>query len=561
MVFRINTPLQNITGVLSTIEGGNGFQGPTGPGSNIINVNNETIVLNATNTILNVEKAGLYIHPLMKKDPLPGPSSDMYVLSYDNEEYSVSYGFINESCFSNDLREKLNLPPRAIPEGYIQDYKVYEIMSGGTNLPVTYYNGNFYVSVPISSWSTNNCLASLNLAFERFGEDWVPSDVSRNWTGIALSSCGKYQTAVTSGVDGDIYVSNDFGKNWTARLQIYDWKDVQMSTSGQYQLALTNYNSGGYVYDSNDWGQTWIRREYRSYEGSPTPLIGVYSISISGNGECWYLITGEDSTFAYLRNVTNFGTTLYIAQNERPPFYNMMTAQFSSSQVSTSGNYVIVTVKDRNPQYSLLDRGIYMNNTYMGMCETRRDTMNRDKAYILSFNQILDLPLTWSLAVISGNGQYILACTTNVLVDGIYRHNNYGNFYSNVSNNVGAEPFNKLPWTRFTISGMTSNIKNMKISFTGQYQYILEENGYIYMSQDFGRSWNTLFSDTNRQWQAIGISTFGQVIGSVATNEPIQICVNPLLGQSTTIPVTTEHSSITLHSLYEEIVNLKKKIQ
>jgi hypothetical protein len=39
------------------------------------------------------------------------------------------------------------------------------------------------------------------------------SDASRNWSSVAMSSDGKYQTAVE--YDGYIYTSIDYGVTWT----------------------------------------------------------------------------------------------------------------------------------------------------------------------------------------------------------------------------------------------------------------------------------------------------------------------------------------------------------
>jgi photosystem II stability/assembly factor-like uncharacterized protein len=94
-----------------------------------------------------------------------------------------------------------------------------------------------------------------------FGLTWTNVSNSngfdeRNWEGIAMSSDGKYQTAIENG--GDIHVSNDFGNSWIFvdddNLHNKDWQSVTVSATGQYQTVCEQH---GNIYTSIDYGVTW----------------------------------------------------------------------------------------------------------------------------------------------------------------------------------------------------------------------------------------------------------------------------------------------------------------
>jgi len=111
---------------------------------------------------------------------------------------------------------------------------------------------------------------------------------SRSWTSIAMSLTGEYQTAVDYGpsfnvtTGGYIYTSNDFGNTWKQRSVQQTWIAVAMSTSGQYQTA--SYATGttpGYMYISSSYGVWWNQSP-----GSPN--VTVNSLAIASQGDIQY---------------------------------------------------------------------------------------------------------------------------------------------------------------------------------------------------------------------------------------------------------------------------------
>jgi photosystem II stability/assembly factor-like uncharacterized protein len=117
------------------------------------------------------------------------------------------------------------------------------------------YNGQYQTIV-----SENIYLSS------DYGRTWTDSSTpngldDRNWEGIAMSSTGRYQTAIESG--GEIYISADFGNTWrfinTPIVTDKQWQAVEMTSTGQYQVVIEKQ---GTVYISVDYGASW--RESKS---------------------------------------------------------------------------------------------------------------------------------------------------------------------------------------------------------------------------------------------------------------------------------------------------------
>jgi photosystem II stability/assembly factor-like uncharacterized protein len=93
------------------------------------------------------------------------------------------------------------------------------------------------------------------------GQSWINVSNTNgfsenNWIAVAMSSDGKYQTAVESG--GDVYLSNDFGITWAissdSTLLDKNWISVSISATGQYQTIVEQL---GRVYCTNNYGNTW----------------------------------------------------------------------------------------------------------------------------------------------------------------------------------------------------------------------------------------------------------------------------------------------------------------
>ena len=116
------------------------------------------------------------------------------------------------------------------------------------------YNGNYQTIVSENIYISSD-----------YGVTWHTVDLNpgvdsdwddRNWISVAMSSDGKYQTALED--VGEIYVSNNYGVSWYKhdRQVVRDrqWRCISMSANGRFQTALAK-NGGLFV--STDYGESW----------------------------------------------------------------------------------------------------------------------------------------------------------------------------------------------------------------------------------------------------------------------------------------------------------------
>jgi hypothetical protein len=93
-----------------------------------------------------------------------------------------------------------------------------------------------------------------------YGQNWVSRGVSQNWSGVAMSSDGRIQTAVA--YNDQIYTSSDYGQTWVAKESSRLWWEVAMSSDGRIQTAV---GSSTQIMVSYDYGQTWIAKDSSRY--------------------------------------------------------------------------------------------------------------------------------------------------------------------------------------------------------------------------------------------------------------------------------------------------------
>ena len=117
-----------------------------------------------------------------------------------------------------------------------------------------------------------------------YGNTWTPKESDREWQAVAMSSDGKYQTA---GVEnGQLYVSNDYGNTWTPKESSRRWFSVAMSSDGKYQTAVVY--SGGQIYISQDYGNNWTPKESnRFWDSVAMSSDGKYQTAVATNNQIY----------------------------------------------------------------------------------------------------------------------------------------------------------------------------------------------------------------------------------------------------------------------------------
>lgn len=125
----------------------------------------------------------------------------------------------------------------------------------------------------------------------------LESSIQAQWSSIACNADGT--RVITCAYNGGVYYSSDSGGNWT-QLNVDNvgdaaWQSVSSDSTGQHLVVCATDNmSYGFVYISNDFGNTWTNGGYDS---------ALDCTAVSGNGTLAY--TGQD----YINGATVITTT------------------------------------------------------------------------------------------------------------------------------------------------------------------------------------------------------------------------------------------------------------
>jgi len=151
-----------------------------------------------------------------------------------------------------------------------------------------------------------------------------------NYTSVAMSADGHYQTAVTN--QEGIYISTNFGQNWSLNTSdgtfYQNFMCVAMSADGHYQTAVAFDQFQGYIWTSNDYGSTWTP--------SSAPPTYWHSIAMSSTGQ--YQTALEQSGGIYISS--NYGQTWYNTGYGANWYSVAMSADGKYQTAVANGNYI-----------------------------------------------------------------------------------------------------------------------------------------------------------------------------------------------------------------------------
>jgi hypothetical protein len=259
------------------------------------------------------------------------------------------------------------------------------------------------------------------------GTSWDDKDSIRAWNKVAVSTTGKYQTAVVSADDasGYIYISSDYGETWTEKTTASEtWEDVAMSSTGQYQTAVSLH-----IWRSIDYGTNWLQATSDSTRGWS-------SIAVSSTGQYQTATTGKSSpTTGKIYISSDYGENW----GEVP---DIVGINFRSTAISSTGQYQTVCARGSDH--------IYISSNYGA-----------------SWTPVADAG-EWQCVAMSSTGQYQTAC---IISGKIYISSNYGTTWE-------AKDSNRL-WIDIA---MSSNGLNQTAVEYG--------SGGVYVSTNYGVDWN-----------------------------------------------------------------------
>ena len=310
---------------------------------------------------------------------------------------------------------------------------------------------------------------TVQLVDSSFGSNYItknttaPSQIFRS---VAVSSDGRYQiTAVGDygAANGYVYVSNDYGNTWTPRITdtIRSWRGVAISADGKYQTACHN---NGFIYVSNDYGNTWTAKSSSLYwQTIAMSSDGKYQTATGG-------ASGTQNIQIYISS--DYGNT-WIAKGNSTVYISVTMSSDGKYQ------YAVENASSSGSIYRSFDYG----NTWTGSLSGSSYT---------------------SIAT-SADGRFIIiGRTSNTLL---------------ISNNYGAS---------FVTKSISANYFSVAISDNGKYMvaglgaYFVSTGG-IYFSSDYGNTWK-LITPSTRVWMVAISSNAKYVIGAASgSSTPIHI--------------------------------------
>ena len=240
-------------------------------------------------------------------------------------------------------------------------------------------------------------------------------------------------------------ISENTNYNWRALTNLGGLAcyDVKMNYSGQYIYLTTSIG----ILRSDDYGENWhfIDRTqviYTTWQG----------IALSASGDIVYIVANSGNYMS-----TDYGITWSAIPNQRPSGNTISVA------TSSTGQYVCSPVA--NGADSRFWRGIWCSSDY-GVTWSHRG----------NYDQFVGTAM-------SSSGQYTLLIATPNGNPRIWISNDYMQSFSVVKTLSSSEKHNGL---------------NTRCAMSSSGQYMITGVKYnIYVSSDYGQTWNIKFTDNN----------------------------------------------------------------
>jgi len=293
---------------------------------------------------------------------------------------------------------------------------------------------------------------------EDFGLSWTNAGSNNSWTGISLSSSGKYQSACVN--DGKIFISHTFGKTWEASNSVVaEWESISLSSNGRLQTAVAN---NGKIYKSIDYGVNWLVDNTFSNQSFK-------SVAVSMTGQ--YQTTVVDGGPIYISN--DFGETWTTGDTK---FWHSVSISASGQyQVASTLNNFVYTSNDFGENWkvsnstSALWRGVYVSGSgqiitaVVGNGNIYVSEAVIDKTLYSSIN-ILSISKNPILRISGNNGIASILGISELATNTIYVNNYDSNLGILIYSNGGSAYFNS---TGNWIYGSTRRINiNVELEFT-----------------------------------------------------------------------------------------------
>ncbi len=289
---------------------------------------------------------------------------------------------------------------------------------------------------------------------------------SRMWSSVKYSGDGS--KIIAAARSDYVYTSSDDGQSWATYQNYREWTKVDVSNDGNNMIASCNYD--GYIYISNNGGQSWTEITAAG-PGAWT------TVSVSGDGTK-YLAAGDydyvlvsDDAFSSWTQIDELSAQTWIGSDINYDGSNMLVFESSSGKIYTS-----------------LDSGVNW---------TRKGVVSEYFDYASWVQRPSAGARAWRDLSSSADGSKLVAAVSNGY---IYISSDKGN-----------------TWATSTSAGLRS-WQSVSVSADGMKIYATNYGGYIYSSVDGGTTWVENANAGIRNWSSISVTSDGMKIAAVVSN-------------------------------------------
>jgi hypothetical protein len=413
-------------------------------------------------------------------------------------------------------------------------------------------NGGAIAAVSISSTGQYQTIVGPDRVYitSDFGATWKqtqPASVA-NWTSVSVSSSGQYQ--VISPTNGKIWTSQNFGNTWTVQASTLstNWESVSMSSTAQYQTAVSALGNGQ-LWNSNVEldgipgpagevgpigpsflpalpsssliGKTWTTSTLNNITANATMLNIV--ISSTGQHQAAVVAIANVTGKSIIYGSSDYGVTWTDVINDaitaggRFPGLTAGYGNWNTTSMSATGQYELASTNSN----SYISAGVYRSadfgnswlTTTLATAADELATSGDGRVSIAYKSGTLylssDYGATWTsnrtglggtyAIALSHTGQYISIANLTGLVS--YSHD-YGDSWNGTTS---------TPSDQFTTA-------TIAMSATGQYQIVGYRTNYtkrkLFLSSDYGVTWDVLNNSTTNEWVKVAISSTGQYLSA-----------------------------------------------
>ena len=310
--------------------------------------------------------------------------------------------------------------------------------------------------------------------------------LNSSWNSIAVSSSGKYQTAIDN---NRIYQSSDYGITWTSSstAPTASWNFISMSNDGKNRLGCID---SSYQYISLDYGSTWAVIPNSFGNWKKAVLLD---------------LSGSNSITIYSHDGMNVYKNFYNAVDvlQKTTISSDLTITSPYHYLNNMGKMVNIIKSNVFSSYAGAKSSISSNGQYILMPIVRQQSIiSQDYGSTWNYLPGLTTQTDYKYSAMSGTGQYMFIRKGSLT----YWSINYG-----------------TTWSLFTGVQSNDDINGIAISQTGQYMVYtgldVNNSSAVYISSNYGSTWTlaTSFPVANTHFSA-SISSNGQYISILSTN-------------------------------------------